>query len=1704
MAYDIEVPDFKIVSRVYQSINSLVYRAINTSNGQYVILKTTFSDHPSLEELAALQHEYDILNGLNIKGVLHTYGIIKKNQQLVLILEDIQGESLQQFLAGHSVSLDVFLKISLALVDILAGLKKAHVIHKDIKTSSIIIQPETLDVKLIDFSIATTLDQEEQAEVSPNTLEGTLAYMSPEQTGRMNRSIDYRSDLYSLGAVMFEMLTGELIFTANDPLEWVHAHLAKVPPLVTTLNPEVPKQVAAIIAKLLAKTPEERYNSAEALKIDLLRCQKEWKENKTISEFPLNQYQLNDQLRISQKLYGREAQIRELLAIFKEVAQGQSLLTLVAGPSGIGKTSLIKEIYKPVLQQQAYFISGKFDQLQKYIPYSALIKAFQELVKQLLTESDYKLKTIREQLQKALDGNGQVIIDVVPEVEMIIGKQSKLPELNATATQNRLIHTFQQFVKVFAQSTHPLVLFLDDLQWADSASLRFIEGLLEDPDMNYLLVLGAYRSDEVDNTHPLMMLITSLEKRPIKPSKLTLSTLSISDVSSLLADSFNLSKEKVETLAAVVHAKTYGNPFFINEFLKTLYTQGLLYFSYTAKTWEWKIDEINALPATLNVIDLLVDDIKKLSPDTQHILKLAASIGFRFDLYTLATINKQTPMDAINLLWQAIVSNLVRPLDKNYKSLFVDNMFFKDKDVTELAKKSVYSFVHDRVYQAANELMSPEDKEVIHLQIARLLTKNQTVIENEDRLFEVVSHFNLALPLITDEKEKEFVINLNLQAGRRAKASNAYELAVEYLSSGKKLLNHHYWQKNYKLAYELYLALAENEYLAGHLDEADHYFRLLQKRAKTKLDKAKIYRIKIEFHSLRGEWEKGAKLAIEALRLFKINLTLNPSVFRILREVIHTRLLIGFNRLDKMVANMKPMTNPTYLMVDNLFSTVIGAGYFYNKKLLGLAFFKAISFDLKHGYSKYTSSAFAGCAFILITRFNAFKLGFKLLDIGLHYEEMFADNTAIARSHIGLGIFLAHWEAHSLQSVEYLKVAYQAGLDAGDINFMVYARSSIPYILFYSRSLEQVYKEIEIAIPLLKKLDTDAPLDSGLILKYIVQTLRNEPTDIDKNEVEELFEKIKISNNGNYEALAATFLSRFYLVMGDIPASLKYIEKAFTLSESHEGAFNFTQGYIIYALCLTSLYPTFSPFKRFRVWLKLKAFRKRLAKWSKQSDINFIHNYLLVSAEMARLQGKYLEAERLYNEAIESAEKNDYILYVALANEYAFKYFLSRQNKRYAKLHLLEAYYNYKRWGALAKCKLLEQIGEREQLNILDSSAVKHLETSITTAMAYPMTLDYLAVMKSMQVLSGEIQVDKLLQKLVHIVLEHAGAHRCVILVRQGDKWLVEAEGDLNSEKINLDHAELLEKRNDLPLSIIHYTQRTLKPYVVQDAGAIKEFANDAYLNSGIPKSILVLPILYQAQLRRIIYLENQSATHTFTSQHIQSVQILASQAVISLENAKFYTASNRFVPYAFLQRLNRNNLIDVQIGDQVERTMSILFCDIQGFTHLSETKTAEEIFHLVSEFLGGMEPIITRYRGFIDKYIGDAIMALFDNADDAVQAAIAMYHYQNRFNEACIKEGRYPISIGIGLNTGKLILGMVGNAKRMDGSVIGDSVNVAARVESLTRQYKVPLLITDDTRLHLKNPGNYQLRLIHSVSVKGKEKPFDVWEVVLPAPKLS
>ncbi|MEH2009737.1 AAA family ATPase [Nostoc sp.] len=1473
----IALPGFQIVTLLKAGVKAVIYRGIKLKDQCPVIIKGLRPEQCTPNNIEQLKHEYAIAQRLNTAAALKAYALEMHQGIPYLIMEDFGGRSLDELLDQFQQPVP-FLKIAIEITSKLAQIHTYNIVHKDIKPQNILVNLETNQVKIADFGIAAFIPYEQQMVSSSSRIEGSLPYLSPEQTGRMNRGIDHRSDLYSLGVTFYEMLIGQLAFQGQDPLEWVHCHIAKSPLSPTKLNSDIPQMLCDIMMKLLSKEAEQRYQSALGLQFDLERCLKQLETSGQIQSFVLGEQDISERFQIPQKLYGREQEIAKLLEAFERVVrQGKLEIVFVSGYAGVGKSSLVKEIHKPIVRERGVFICGKFDQYKRDIPYSTIVQAFQTLVRQILTQPKAQLATWKKRIQAALGNNGRLIADVIPEVELIVGEQSPIPELGPAESQNRFNLVFQNFINVFAQKEHPLTVFLDDMQWADSATLNLIQTIITGSSIQYICFILAYRDNEVDVLHPFSLMIKKVRQHGARTTEIILKPLNLAYVNQLIADTLHSSAEQVAPLAELIIQKTDGNPFFVNEFLKTLHQENLLNFHppqspLSKGGWQWNLAKIEAQAITDNIVNLMIRRMQKLPRATQQVLKLASCIGNRFDLEVLAIVGEQSLEETANALVEAILRGLIISIESD-----------------ESVDKN-YRFYHDRVQQAAYALIADESKSAVHLKIGQLLLKNASQEQVNEQVFDLVNQLNLAVDLIIEQTQKDELVRLNLIAGKKAKASTAYTHAKRFFSVAMNLLAENDWIEQYEQTFTLFRERAECEFLIGNLEQAEELFDLLLLIAESSVEKSNIYMLQIRLYQVAGRYEEALTLGLEALKLFEVT-------FPDLNEQVQSALAIEKNQVlinlgDRQVCdliNAPVIQDPNIKTLISLLTTLGPPTYLGRPHLFPLVVLKAVNYSLKFGNTEDSCFAYSMYAMLLVSIFHDIPTGYAFSEMTIQLNEKLHDLKLrgvvlhIHGSHINV------WRNHIATDIPFLERGFIGCVEAGDVTMANYNGYQGSWqIIQLGSPLTETYKSLEKYTTFARQSKHEAVYQTIRLQQMLLMNLRgltHHNLALSNDEFDEPRALSIITDTGFVSGIIFYHIIKLiiFVTYGQYAEALKYALKLSNLPVLTLALPIETDYVLYYSLTLTALYLTVTDQKQEEFLQTLECHQQQLQYWANHCPANFLHKSQLVAAEIARIEGRDLEAMRLYEQSIASAREQGFVQYEALANELGAKFYLEREFELIAKSYLQAAKNAYVRWEAFAKVKHLEE----SYPQLLPQHLVSN-GTFFTTGEH----LDFLSVVKASQTISSEIVLSRLLKTLMQIVIEQAGAEIGYLLLEHEQNLVIEVEAKVNTqaEKLNVYRPVLEGEISEvIPQSMLNYVQRTQETVILQNATEQNLFSKDDYVIQKQPKSVLCLPIARQSKLLGILYLENNLISSAFTQEKLSVLEILTVQIAISLENARLY-----------------------------------------------------------------------------------------------------------------------------------------------------------------------------------------------------------------------
>ncbi|KPA17494.1 multi-sensor signal transduction multi-kinase [Candidatus Magnetomorum sp. HK-1] len=1493
----INVIGYYDIEELYHSTDTIILRGKRQKNNESIILKILNKHFPSPIEIARFRHEYDILQNLQIRGVINVIAFEFHNNMPVLVLKDIEGSQyLKQILSECPSQIQTFLKISIQICEIIAQIHQRHIVHKDIKPNNFVFSQKLEQVFLIDFGISTRLTNEAQEMKSANALQGTLAYISPEQTGRVNRSLDYRTDLYSLGVTFYELLSGQLPYEEIDPMGWVYAHIAKKTIPLYQRNPKIPKIISDIVMKLMSKNAEDRYQSAYALKLDLELCLSQLNKNGKIDYFPIARRDIPYQLCIPQKLYGREKEIETLTQLFNEVSLGKSEMVLVSGYSGIGKSMLVNEIRKSMTQRRGYFIAGKYDQLQRNIPYSAIILAFQSLVRYLLTETKEEIQQLKERLLKALGPNGQVLIDVIPDMELIIGKQPPVIQLGPTESQNRFNMVFQDMIGVLTQKENPVTIFLDDLQWVDSASLNLIERFITNPDSRYFLLIGAYRDNEIHKAHPLIITISTIQKSKTIQN-INLKPLTLNNLNQLIFETLQQPYDTCLPLTQLIYNKTQGNPFFFNEFLKTLYQRNLLRINHIEGIWEWDLQHINEQGITDNVVELMISRIHELPIETQDVLKLAACIGNKFELNILCLIFEKSLSETIKMLWKAVEEELVIATSE-FDYLY--NLACQDKTYHEVLEKMVEGterFLHDRVQQAAYSLIPDKDKKHFHLKIGWLLLNNINNEKLDESIFTIVGHLNNGWELIDNHDQKLRLARLNLQAGKKAKNATAYSAGIDYLTIAMNLLPEHTWENQYNLTFEIKINLAECSYLSGDFINTEKLFVELLKQARSIKDQVNVYLIQMHQFHLQSRLKEAFQLQLSALSLLGITITNSEEDMQMLlqKELQTLPQLLGDRQISDLL-NASEMNDDTIMSIMTILGRIWITVYILgNKTFLEWVCVKMTNLSLKYGNSHLSPFAYVNYGFFASFVLDEYNTGYQFGKLSIELCEHFHHSAIASPVYCIYGCTVHHWTQSLDSSIPYYWKGYEFGMAGGDFPWASYNLLFVQWhLLITGKNLQTCYNEAIKIEQIVKKINPKELLSFQAMTQYNCNLC-----GLSYNNV--ILSILDIDKNKDLEhPMILTWMytpelqTCFYFE--DYDHALKLIEQADEMAIARPGQTLRPETYFYTCLIYTQCYTNVNAEKQSIFLDTINTYQKCMKTWADSCNTNYYHKYLLVEAERFAILGQDKEAIRLYDDAIKSARDNEYIHHAALGNELFAKFYLKKQMHDMAIQFLNESIYLYQLWGATAKVKQLEKkydhILKRSSFNSFSDKTFDktiYPDESIETISNIESFLDLNTIMKSSQSISKEIRLEKLLEQLMNNVIENAGAQKGLLILEKNGLFVIEAEKEVFRTYVNVLQSKPIEQSKNLSRAIVSYVERTRDNIVLNDAVNEGPFINDQYIIKNQPKSILCSPIINQGKLIGMIYLENNLITGAFTPARLQVLTILSSQAAISLENSYLY-----------------------------------------------------------------------------------------------------------------------------------------------------------------------------------------------------------------------
>ncbi len=1471
------------------------------------------------KKIVGFKNEVAISNQLgDIEGVRKAISYELKDGAPSITLEYFDGCSLKEFHTSNNIGVELFLDIAIKIVRALHLIHQKHVIHKDVNTSNILINPDSKEIVFIDFEIAASYDAREEFLGNPEKLEGTLAYISPEQTGRMNRIIDNRSDLYSLGMVFYELLTGKLPFESEDPMELVHAHIAKIPASVKSVDDSIPEVISNIIDKLIKKNAEDRYLAAAGLLYDLEQVQGLIQEGKDSSSFVIGQRDFSGKLVIPEKLYGREKEIDELLFSFNNVANGSKELILIRGYSGTGKSFLVSEIHQQLSANNVIYAAGKFDLLNRDIPYNALTQAFKGLAQNLLTESETVINEWKQILQEELGEIGGVITDLVPDFNLIIGEQPAPPELEGDAAQKRLQFAIKKLISAFLRKANALALFIDDLQWADNASLDLIEQLMQDSAISNLLLIGAYRNNEVDEQHPL----TELTNR-IEPKQIDVLPLEEDSIRLMMADGLQMSLEGVKELSELVHEKTRGNVFFVKQFLKNLNRQDYLRFDFKNFAWTWDVNKIHEMGSTGNVVELMAKEVKSIAPDVREVLKIASGIGNRFDLETLGVITEKSSEELVDLLFEGVKRGFIQPIQ--HSNIFVEGQ--------NDPKDFKYKFIHDKFQESFYNLFEEGESERISYKMGTLLLSKYSEEELNTKVFDVANYFNAGYNLVQNGNKD--VIQLYLNAGLRARNSAAYDNAYSYLKNAVTLLGNNSWNEDYEITLNLYSKISDVSFLQGNTEEMEKYVEIIFSNARSVVDKSEAYITKILAYNSKHRLREVVDIGVKAISELGIKLPKKPGLQHVLIELGRMKRVMIGKKVEGLI-DLPEMTDKKIIAAHKIMMAIGSAAMFVEPGLLPILAIRGTYLSVKYGRTDNSDFNYTGYGMILCGALKSYDEGYKFGKLGLAVAEKFKSGSHKVKPTNLYYTSVAHFKDAYTNSIDNLRKNYRRGMEVGDLEYAFYSLNNYCFFKYFcGHNLEEVLYELQTAktaienaehnltlshirsyVAAVEKLvDPDAPLTGDLTTDWYNET--------------EIIKEFSEKND-----LSVLFISHFNKVKiaylgGHISNAIKNIEIADKNVEGGIAQPNTNVLELYKALSFAQSYRTTGNKKHLS---KAKKAVKLLKTLDKHAHVNFGGKLELALGELERAQGNEGKAIAHFENAISFAKQEKIINEEALANELIGSIYFDKKQITAAKAYLNKAYRLYDSWGANAKLTSLKNTYETLELGVFSSSSsVNQTSTYKTTQSDGTSSLDLNSILKASKVIMGEIRLDELLKKLMHLVIENAGAEKGVLILLDDNNWLVQATLDNKQINVLLNQSyNDPETENVVCKPIVNYVMHAKVSEVLENAQNGK-YQDSAYVKQQSPLSILCLPLLNKGVLKGILYLENNQTTGAFSQDLVQTLQMMSSQIAVSIENALLYenlekkvqkrTAEVR-MQKEIIEQKNENIVASIQYAKRIQSSM--------------------------------------------------------------------------------------------------------------------------------------------------------------------------------------
>ncbi|WP_426295040.1 AAA family ATPase [Dyadobacter endophyticus] len=1455
---NIQVPDYRVTQELYKDRSRVFFSAVRESTGEKVILKAVPVSAGSEQVYDRSSEGFAWLNTRRFDRILNTRRFVRTESYHITELDYFDGMLLEQYLDTNEIDIPTGIAIAEELVLIVEELHYQGITHSDFRPAHLLIDPSTASIRLADMLHARPLATDPGVLGHHSAID--LHYIAPEQSGLIDVPVDYRSEYYHLGVLFYRLFTGKLPFNSTDPNELVHAHIARTPGRLS----EGPSALSSIVLKLLAKKPEDRYQTTRGILADLAIC----KSNGLLSEdFVAGKADQPGVFRISDGLYGRADEVAQILAAYARIHEANELV-LVSGQSGIGKSSLVAAVQQRLEAAGALFISGKFDQYVQNIPFEGVIKSFKELVCKISQgDAAHWKKTIAG----ALGPFGQIIVDVIPELQHLIGRQPAVERLSPLEAQNRFVNVFTNFINVFTKPEHPLVIFLDDLHWADLSSLRFLSRVMHSVEGRNLLIIGTYRDNEVPAAHPLRTAIRELDKSQSRLTQIALLPLHKETISELVADTFSCPASAAMPLAEVVLAGTLGNPYFVSETLQRYYHQAMITYDAKEKKWLWDLERLNSDTKSVSSQHLLATKITSLSPAARKALTTASCIGTEFDLVVLSALLDKTPQETGEDVQEAVTEHLLRVVASRQPS-------------AHYLVQNRYIFVHDQVQAAAYDLLTVGEQTDTHLNTGYFLLERLSAEERGQQLFEIVNHLNYC-PEYEAASERRRIARLNCDAGEKAKASAAYSVAFAYFKKGRELLRQEDWQDDYPLAFSLGIQCAESAYLAGHHEVCLAIAGEILARANRLEDKVEIYDVQIRCLILSEQEGAAIEIALAVLRELGIRFPGRPGNVHIITAYLKSKWWLRGRTIESLLL-LPAMTDVRALAAMRVLQNITAIVYARIPSLYPLMVIKMVELSLRHGVAAESAITFATYGAIV----NAVETNpaacYRYGNLALKLAEQ-AGGVARERTLLVYNIVNRPWGQHINDSLEPLRKSYLTGIEMGDLEYCTYASNSYAFHLMLSgKNLHWVKHEIMRFNEPPRALSREHTTHHNEPFIQIIASLlgnTDDPATLSGPYFDEKPDFAAILAQQDRSRMFACFVYKMIIAYldGNPSRAMLHATHASVYLDAVKASL-FDPLYTFF-LGLVNVGLHRAGDRNPRHIRSAKAQLRKLQKLAGTVPVNFAHRYYLLDAEIMAIEGKGSQAIACFDQAIVTAQANGHAHEAALAHELCGRYWVEKGQGKAADFYLRAALDGYHEWGCVLK--------ERQLLAAFPGiahSMEEHGKTApLNAGESIASTLDLSTLMKTSAAISSEVIFDQLMEKLMQFAIENAGAQSGYFIIDWGGELMIEATRSVVNERTDIRKIPLAESVS-VPPGIIEHVFLNKTDIVLPDA-QLSEFKSDPVVAVRGVRSALCIPALNQGKVVGALYLENNLATGVFTQERTQLIKLLSGQIAVAIENAILY-----------------------------------------------------------------------------------------------------------------------------------------------------------------------------------------------------------------------